>query len=174
MNSKYLFLPVLCLLISCSTLNAGKTYLQNNPTAAQYNVQLGLAYLAKDPVRAKEKLLLALQEAPKWSVALDAMAYYCETTDDIPKAAYFYQKALRIDPNSGMAQNNYGAFLCKLGHYEKGLDYLLKAAVNSNYIYTAKAYENAGVCALPISKENAKVYFLKAIKEDPSIKDLQR
>jgi type IV pilus assembly protein PilF len=137
----------------------------NQNSAAQDNVALGLAYLKSgNKVRAKEKLLRALQESPQNPITLDAMAYFWEETGNMALASQFYEHAYRLAPHDGAVLNNYGIFLCKQ-HQEKKAEVLfLKAANVQNYINTAKAYENAGVCALTINdKAKAKDYFTKAL-----------
>lgn len=167
----FYFITSLCLLnlISCAS-DTAKQATTENLTAATYNVQLGLGYLQeKDMPRAKQKLLLALKQAPKWPVAYDAMAYYLDSTGEIKQAESYYRQALRLDPNSGASLNNYGTFLCKQKKYDEAVSYFLKAANQINYLNTAEAYENAGLCALkaPNSKL-AYQYFDKAIQQDPN------
>ncbi|WP_010597658.1 tetratricopeptide repeat protein [Rickettsiella massiliensis] len=82
------------------------------PDPAETNVQLGLAYLqAGDVQRAKEKLLLAQQQAPNSLESRGAMA------GNIAQAEAYYRAAVHQNPKSGIAQNNYGTFLCRRGRY---------------------------------------------------------
>ncbi|KTD23093.1 type IV pilus assembly protein PilF [Legionella lansingensis] len=145
---------------------------QKHNEAAVYNTQLGMAYLKQgDMPRAKRKLLAALDLAPNSADANVAMAYYLEKTGDIKEARTYYQKALSLAPNSGTQLNNYGTFLCRLGHYADAERYFLKAAKDVHYIYTAAAYENAGLCAAAIPNySKAKNYFAKALEQDPKRK----
>jgi type IV pilus assembly protein PilF len=140
-----------------------------NPTAANYNVQLGVGYLQQGDVqRAKQKLLLALDQAPTWAPAQDAMAYYLENTGDDQGAEKYHQRALDLDPKSGAVQNNYGTFLCRTGHYQAAVQHFILATQDPQYLNTAEAYENAGLCARKIPDDvNAAVYLQKAIQQDP-------
>ena len=140
--------------------------------AASYNAQLGLAYLKQeDRARAKQKLLLALSEAPNAPFANAAMAYFYETTGEFDRARVYYRNALAIAPKRGAPLNNYGAFLCRQGHYRQAERYFLMAANDREYVHTALAYENAGLCALGIpDNRKAATYFQKALKQDPSRK----
>jgi type IV pilus assembly protein PilF len=137
--------------------------------AAAYNIQLGLGYLQKgNRPRAKKKLLKALELSPKSPEANAAMAYYMEKTGDVNEATLFYKKALALAPTSGAQLNNYGAFLCHHGSYQDAESYFLKAVHDVNYIHTAGAYENAGLCAAAIPNyAKAENYFLKALEQDP-------
>ncbi|WP_028388784.1 type IV pilus biogenesis/stability protein PilW [Legionella fairfieldensis] len=140
--------------------------------AASYNTQLGIAYLKQgDSVRAKHKLLTALDLAPDSPDVNVAMAYYFEKTGDTKEARTYYQKALSLAPGSGAQLNNYGTFLCRLGEYKEAESYFLKAVKDVHYIYTAGAYENAGLCAAAIPDyPKAKYYFSKALNQDPQRK----
>ncbi|MFT4057966.1 MAG: type IV pilus biogenesis/stability protein PilW [Legionella sp.] len=140
--------------------------------AAAYNVQLGLGYLKQgDRPRAKKKLLTALEQEPKSPDVNSAMAYYFERTNEAERAEKYYLKALALASNAGAQSNNYGAFLCRQGDYKKAEYYFLNAANNMHYVHTAGAYENAGLCALSVSQsEKAKLYFIKALNQDPTRK----
>ena len=155
-------------LLSGSSSEYGES-LSKQQKAADMNVQLGIAYLQQGyTVRAKSKLLLALRQAPHWPPALDAMAYYLEMTGDNALAQQYYKKALYFAPQEGRSQNNYGAYLCRTGQYSRAIDHFIKAVQDPNYIETAEAYENAGLCALKIPNNAlAEQYFLKAIRLDP-------
>lgn len=166
------FLPwlIFLLLQACQQNNDIRAeQLQKRNEAASYNTQLGLAYLKQgDRPRAKRKLLTALDLAPDSADVNVAMAYYLEKTGEVSKAQVFYQKALVLAPDSGAQLNNYGTFLCRLGHYKEAERYFLRAANDIHYIHTAAAYENAGLCAAAVPDySKAKHYYLKALQQDP-------
>jgi type IV pilus assembly protein PilF len=137
--------------------------------AALYNTQLGLAYLKQGHrSRAKRKLLTALKAAPNLPEANVAMAYFFEKTGDLVTAKIYYQKTLSLAPNNGAQLNNYGAYLCRIGQYKEADSYFLKAVGDINYIHTAGAYENAGLCATALGDyDKAKRYFEQALAHDP-------
>ena len=138
--------------------------------AAQYQTQLGLAYLKRgDRPLAKQKLVKALQLAPKSAEAHVAMAYFLEKSDDMVRAKHYYQKALSLAPKSGAQRNNYGTFLCRTGDYKQALPLLIQAGEDVHYPHSAMAYENAGLCA-ELTHEEAKsmLYFKRAIAQDPA------
>ncbi len=144
----------------------------NLSKAASYNVQLGLGYLKQgDRPRAKKKLITALEQEPSSPDVNSAMAYYFEQTKELDRAEKYYLKAMSLAGNSGAQLNNYGAFLCRQGDYKKAEAYFLKAVSDLKYLHTAGAYENAGLCALSVpSEDKAKLYFVKALNQDPSRK----
>lgn len=142
----------------------------NLSKAASYNMQLGLGYLKQgDRPRAKKKLLVALEQGPNSADINAAMAYYLEQTNELDLAKKYYSKALSLSSNSGAQLNNYGTFLCRQGDYKKAETYFLKAVKDPQYVNTAGAYENAGLCVLAIPEdEKAKEYFISALNQDPS------
>lgn len=174
----YLLLITACLFLQACTTHtdeSDKSSIKkpNLGKAAAYNVQLGLGYLKQgDRPRAKKKLLTALEQEPKSPDVNSAMAYYFEQTNELDQAEKYYLKALSLTANGGAQLNNYGAFLCRQEEYQKAEQYFLKAVNDLQYVNTAAAYENAGLCALSVpNNEKAKLYFTKAINQDPSRKD---
>lgn len=142
---------------------------KKNPKAAAVNVQLGLGYLqGGDTERAKHKLLIAEQQDPTSSVVMDAMGYYLELTGSISDAEKYYKKSISLAPNNGESLNNYGTFLCRQKHYQQAEKYFLKAIQDQNYVKSAEAFENAGLCAQKIPDiAKAKQYFNRALQQDP-------
>lgn len=142
-----------------------------NPIAADDNMQLGLAYLQQgDRARAKHKLLLAMQQDKNSAQVQDAMAYFLEVTGETKQAESRYLIAIQLAPHSGAEHNNYGAFLCRIGKYSESEQQFLAAIHDPDYLNTAKAYENAGLCALKIpDNKTAEGFFMQAVNHDPSL-----
>jgi type IV pilus assembly protein PilF len=172
-----LLVPIVMLVIgiemtACNTTSTGQknsTFTQPNLLAGHYNSQLGLAYLQKgDRLLAKQKLLLALQQAPNSAEVQDAMAYFLEISGDTAQAQIHYLRAIQCAPDKGAALNNYGVFLCRTGQYDLGKQQFLAAVQDTQYLNTAEAYENAGLCAqAKPDEEKALRYFQQAIIKDP-------
>jgi len=143
----------------------------NNPKASEYNVQLGVGYLRQGNYeRAKEKLLLALQQNPQSSSANSAMGYFLEKTGDYSQAEDYYKQAISLAAEPGAAENNYGTFLCRRGRYQEAQEAFLKAATDPKYLKPANAYENAGLCALLIpDQKQAILYFQEALQKNPNM-----
>jgi len=162
---------LILLLTSCHLAINNNNSNDNNIEASAINTQLGLAYLKQgNRQRAKQKILMALQESPNSLMANDAMAYYFENVQDMQHADYYYQQALQFYPESGAALNNYGAFLCRQKQYDLATSYFLKAAADLHYLNTGLIYENAGLCALSAKHySEAKKYFKKALEYDPHL-----
>ncbi|CAM3566631.1 twitching motility protein PilF [Legionella oakridgensis] len=172
----YSLLIMVCLLMQACTHNEESEKQNfkkpNLSKAASYNAQLGLGYLKQgDRPRAKKKLLTALEQEPASPDVNSALAYYFEQTKELEQAEKYYLKAISLTGSGGAQLNNYGAFLCRQGDYKKAEKYFLKAANDVQYIHTAGAYENAGLCALTApNDEKAMFYFTKALNQDPSRK----
>src|SRR5688572_8424968 len=95
-------------LSSCQTV-AEKEEASKKINAAKINDQLGMAYLERrDTQRAKQKFLLALEQAPSLPEAWYSMAYYLESTGNNTEAKQHYLKAVSLAPDRGDVLNNYG------------------------------------------------------------------
>jgi len=161
-----------CLMVGCgsTTKTAVAQPKNSSQQLADYNVQLGVGYIQQgDMPRAKQKLLSALEKAPNWPPALEAMAYYYQMTGDPERAKDYYLQALRIAPHDGATLNNYGRFICLQGKYKESLSYFEQAIADQNYLKTADANENAGLCAAKIPNYRlAEQYLQRAIQQNPS------
>lgn len=143
-----------------------------NPKAAQINAQLGLAYLKEGEVeRAKHKLLLALRQNPNSSQVQSAFAYFYEKTAELTLAEQYYLKAINLQPAAGEFHNNYGTFLCQQKRFKEAQREFTLAVEDKNYLYTAEAYENLGLCAMENHNyQQARVFFTKALEKNPKLK----
>jgi type IV pilus assembly protein PilF len=155
-------------LTACSIFSGPKVPGAGSPVP-NTNVQLGLAYLQSGDVqRAKQKLLLAEQQAPQSTESQGAMGYFLESTGNVSEAEVYYRKAIALNLKSGAAQNNYGTFLCRRGRYAEADQHFLLALQDPSYLNTAQVYENAGLCAMRIPDTGkAMGYFTQAITQDP-------
>lgn len=157
---------ILAAILLCICLAACQSI--SSQDKAKTHVELGLAYLQNhDSALAKEKLLSALQEAPNWPPAEDAMAFYLERTGEIKLAESYYQRAIQKGVvDNGAAFNNYGSFLCRQKRPQDAQLMFLKAVNDPNYLHIADAYQNAGWCALTLPDKNriqiANDYFARA------------
>ncbi|HYL17695.1 MAG TPA: type IV pilus biogenesis/stability protein PilW, partial [Burkholderiales bacterium] len=76
-----------------------------------------------------------------------------------------FRRALKIDPSSSEAKNNYGLFLCQRGRQKEGIRQFLDALKNPLYATPDVAYKNAGLCARKAGDNKAaEEYFTKALK----------
>lgn len=176
LKKKFLHFPIILLgaifcfsLSSCSTVKSIDDTESKKITTAKINDQLGMAYLEQHAIqRAKKKFLTALELAPNIPDTWYSMAYFFEVTGDKVQAKKHYLKAVALAPTRGDVQNNYGTFLCRSGEYQAAIQHFQIAIQDINYLDTAAAYENSGLCALKIpNKQLALNYLNKAIEQDP-------
>lgn len=158
----------LCITACGNTNNQPVDPPPNYKKTAEINIKLGMAYLARgDMQRSKQKFLLAIDQAPELPEVWYSMAYFLEKTHEIKEADKFYLKAVSIAPTRGDVQNNYGTFLCRTGNYRAAISHFMLAVNNTDYLDTASAAENAGLCALKIPNRHlAKTYFQRALAQD--------
>ncbi|MGF1680542.1 type IV pilus biogenesis/stability protein PilW [Photobacterium minamisatsumaniensis] len=164
--------PLLCsLMVGCVTVDetGNKKQTVDKVEAAEARISLGLSYLENGQwQRARDNLELALNYAPKYYRAQNAMAYYYQRVDEPEEAEAIYRQALRDSPKNGDVQNNYGVFLCGQARYDEAISAFEKAIKQPYYYLTSASYENAALCSLKKgSKPEAKVYFEKALSYDP-------
>lgn len=164
-----------CGLMACATTpsltkNGNEdTVAQKQAKAAEINVQLGLGYFKQGDVqRAQKKLLRASEQAPSSPDVAGALGYYFERTGKMEEAERYYGKAMKLTHGGGAQLNNYGAFLCRQGQYKLADKYFEKASRDLQYLNSAGALENAGLCALAIPNlAQAEHYFERAYRQDP-------
>lgn len=157
---------VALLLVAC--VGPGKPKI-DNARVAELNTRLGLEYLHQDRLDvARVKLDRALHAQPHSAAVNWANALLYEKLGDMEKAESFYRKAVRYDPKSAEAHNNFGAFLCKQGRVSEGVEHFDKAAANKLYPTPEYALTNAGLCLLESGDAaKAEMYFRKALDRDP-------
>lgn len=139
--------------------------------ASEYNVRLGLAYLQEgDKQRAKEKLLKAHEQNPYSPIVKSALAYFFEDIEEWKQAENYHLQAIKFNKDTGTVHNNYGRFLCQRNRYSEAESHFLIAAQDPNYINTASAYENAGLCMMQASNtEKAISYLYKSLQQNPQL-----
>lgn len=166
----FFLIVILVNLSACQTSTKSSTPAKKDKSIkiAEINLQLGMGYLEKGNIqRAKQKLLIALKKGPKLPEAWYSMGYYLENTGEKGKANEYYLKAIDLAPARGDTQNNYGTYLCRMGQYREAIKHFILATKDPEYLDSAGAYENAGLCALKIPNNKlAANYFKQALAQD--------
>lgn len=117
--------------------------------AAQARLKLGLAYLGQSNLeKARFNMSKALEYAPDDYRTHLGMALYEQQIGEYHAVENRYQRAFELAPGNGAVLNNYGAFLCHLGQYNKAQQQFSISATSSDYKYVADSLENAGYCFL--------------------------
>src|SRR5579871_6271875 len=120
------------LLGGCSGLNPQKASRAHD--AANYNVQLGIAYMNQgDLQRAKDKLDRALSQDADSADVHSARAMLFERMGESAHADAEFRAAQRLAPHDPKVLNNYAVYLCQSGRNEEGVKRFLEVANNAHY-----------------------------------------
>jgi type IV pilus assembly protein PilF len=123
--------------------------------AARIHTELGQKYLQQGKLEiALEKLQKALSFDDNYADAHTVIAVLYERIGDDAKAEEHYRRAAQIRPKGGAENNNYGAFLCKLGRYGESQAYFEKALADPFYQTPGAALANSGTCLLKAGKRD--------------------
>jgi len=143
---------------------------KDNIEAAEARLALGLGYLdVGNRLKAWENLELALRYAPNYYRVLNSIAYYYQLVGEHGLAEKTYVKAMRESPKNSELLNNYGAFLCQLGLYEKADVFFNRAIRQPSNYQLVDSFENAAICSLKNGKRaEAEHYFMRSLDYDPN------
>lgn len=138
--------------------------------AANYNMQLGMAYLNRgDLGLAKEKLDRAMAENPEDPNVHSAMAMLQDRLGHPDKADAEFKAALHLGPRDPDILNNYAVYLCRTGRTDEGVKTFEEAAHNALYRTPEAAYTNAGVCLRAAKRDTqAAMNFARALQIKPN------
>ncbi|MDH4230534.1 MAG: tetratricopeptide repeat protein [Nitrospirota bacterium] len=157
----------LVFLIACATM-ATEENLQN----AKAHYKIGVAYLNDNKA---QLAFVEFQKAndlnPNDKEVLNAIGIiYLLYFEETAKAADFFEKAAKIDPNYSEAYNNLGVAHEKLGNFETALSFYRKAVSNLIYATPEKAYIGMGTAYYRLGKyEDALNAYKEAIKRAPNL-----
>lgn len=155
-----------------SCMSSGGTKVADKPgqsrdDAAQVWVQLGQKYMEMGKLElAKQDLLKALEFDSKNVDAHTVLATLYDRVGDHTSAEAHYHSAVEIAPKSGITNNNYGLYLCKLGKFDLAQKYFDIAVADGFYNQQDTAYTNAGTCLMMGngSLDKAEADFRRAIE----------
>ncbi len=161
------FLLVLVLLAGCSS--AAQEEREKLRTASEYNTELGLAYLRQGRDQAAmDKLKKAIEQDPQNANAHHYLAVLYQKLGEAKKADREYWQALQYAPDDPNLLNNYGAFLCARGHYDKAISLFRRVLKDPLYPARQSVYENIGLCAQQKGDVKlAEEYLLKSLRANP-------
>jgi type IV pilus assembly protein PilF len=136
---------------------------------ARVHTELAQNYLANGDLKgALEKLNKALSFDPNYVPAHTVMGVVYERINDLPNAELHYRRAEELDPKSGAANNNLGAFLCREDKVAEAETYFQKAVADPFYQTPDVALTNAGICELKGGNlPTAEADFRNAIVRNP-------
>ena len=137
---------------------------------ARIHTDLGVSYYEAGRLAvALEELNESIKIDSSYAPAYNARALvYMELKED-SKAESDFKQAIRLDPNSSAAKNNYGLFLCQGPRAKEGIRQFLDALKNPLYATPDVAYKNAGLCARKMGEtKEAEGYFQRALQLNPA------
>lgn len=141
--------------------------------AARVHTDLAQHYMQNGDLQtALAKVKLALKFDPNYEPAHTVIAVIYERINDMPDAEQNYRKAVDLKPTQGAANNNLGAFLCRVGKSAEAMPYFQKAVADPFYATPDMALTNAGVCQMRSNDlVSAEASFRKAIAVNPQNAD---
>jgi type IV pilus assembly protein PilF len=87
---------------------------------------------------------------------------------DRTRAEASFERALRLAPNDGDINHNYGWFLCQTDREPESVKYFLQAVRNPLYPTPWRSYSAAGVCTMKTKQpKDAETYFERALRLEP-------
>jgi type IV pilus assembly protein PilF len=79
-----------------------------------------------------------------------------------------FERALKLSPNDGDINHNYGWFLCQTKREPDSIKYFLQAIRNPLYATPWRSYSAAGLCALRTDRlKEAEGFFERALRMEP-------
>ncbi len=167
---------MLALLAGCATGGStSRPTAESNPEnpktkAAALYTDLGQKYMAQGKLEiALENLNKALAADVNHADAHTVVALLYERIGDNAKAEEHYRRAAELSPKSGSENNNYGAFLCKMGRYDDSAVYFVRAIADPFYKTPAVALTNSGTCAIKGGKlDVAEKDLREALNREPN------
>lgn len=142
---------------------------QEAQDAARVHTELGQQYMANGDLKtALEKLTKALQFDEDYAPAHTVLAVLDERIDRPAQAEQHYRRAVQLEPDKGMPNNNLGTFLCRVGKGAEGLKYFDTALKDPFYQTPDVALTNKGICQLHMNDlAGAQASLRKALDANP-------
>jgi type IV pilus assembly protein PilF len=135
-------------LFGCMGNNPSEMSKPQPDRASDINLEIGIDYLRKGNLsQAKEKIERALDQNPRNAKAHAAAGLLYDRLGETKDADSHFDRAMSLEPKDPDIGNNYAAFLCKNGRFERGEKVALQTAANQLYKTPEIALVNAGNCA---------------------------
>jgi len=146
-NMRLVVLFLVLFVAACASSSSTKE--EDNRKAAETNTSLGQAYMQREQYEvALEKLKRAVAQDKTYAPAHTLLGVLYETLGELDLAEHEYEAAVKYDPDDGDVNNNYGAFLCRIGKGKQADTYFMQAVKDPFYETPQIAYANAGNCSL--------------------------
>jgi len=117
---------------------------------------------------ALEELRVATAADANYAPAYGMYGLVYMQMNDQARADASFERALRLSPNDGDINHNYGWFLCQSGREPESVKYFLQAIRNPLYPTPWRSYSAAGVCTLKLKQfKDAEAFFERALRLEP-------
>ena len=140
---------------------------------SEINTSLGQEYLSRGQYEiALEKLKKATNADSSYAPAHTVLAVLYEHIGEQASAEKHYLRAVKLAPDNGDVNNNYGAFLCQSGRGGSAEKYFLTAIDDPFHRTPAVAFTNAGSCELQSGNlDKAERYLRQSLEYDAEFAD---
>jgi type IV pilus assembly protein PilF len=136
---------------------------------ARIHTELASAYYARGNMGvALEELRIASAADPTYAPAHSLFGMVYMELRENQLAGQSFERALRLAPNDGDTNYNYGWFLCQTKREPDSIKYFMQAVRNPLYATPWRSYSAAGLCTLRSNNlEDAEDFFQRALKLEP-------
>ena len=136
---------------------------------ARIHTELAAAYFQRGNLAvALEELRIAAAADPGYAPAHSMFGLVYMDLREEQLAAQSFERALRLSPNDGDINHNYGWYLCQTKREPDSIKYFLQAVRNPLYATPSRSYTAAGVCTLRQNNtRDAEQFFERALKTEP-------
>jgi type IV pilus assembly protein PilF len=160
------------LLVGCASNGVSDERARNS---AKIHTELAASYFERGQYSvALQELGAAMQSDDEYAPAYNVRGLVRMKLREDAEAEKDFHRALKLEPQSASAHNNYGWFLCQRGRPKESIAHFLDALKDPLYNTPDMAYANAGVCA---TKANdlvvAESYLERALILHPGMPEAQ-
>lgn len=136
---------------------------------ARVHTELASAYYQRGNMGvALEELRIAAAADPSYASAHSMFGLVYMELRELPLAEQSFERALRLSPNDGDINHNYGWFLCQTKREPDSIKYFLQAIRNPLYPTPWRSYSAAGLCTLRANNlKEAEEFFQRALRLEP-------
>lgn len=136
---------------------------------ARIHTELASAYHQRGNMGvALEELRTAATIDPSYATVYSMFGLVYMDLREQALAEQSFERALRLSPNDGDINHNYGWFLCQTKRESESVKYFLQAIRNPLYATPGRSYTAAGVCTLRTKNvKEAEEFFQRALRLEP-------
>ncbi|MBU1214479.1 MAG: type IV pilus biogenesis/stability protein PilW [Gammaproteobacteria bacterium] len=133
-------------LVGCASNGVSDERAHNS---AKIHTELAASYFERGQYSvALQELGAAMQADDEYAPSYNVRGLVRMKLHEDAEADKDFRRALKLDPQSASAHNNYGWFLCQRGRPKDSISHFLDALKDPLYNTPDMAYANAGVCAI--------------------------